>query len=125
MYVLLTTVARFMSRIAFCPVELLRHRMSALPSPSKPPTPTMCQFRSETVSTVEVLATLPPFMSHSWFWPVTLLCQRMSALPPPLKSATPATAQFGSVTAGVGGVRGVLSPLLTPLLSLTGPAVVH
>ena len=56
----LTTVSPFISQPMFCPVALLRQMTSALPSPSKSPTPLISQFVSAIVGRNAELATGQP-----------------------------------------------------------------
>ncbi len=75
-----------MNQIWFCPLLLLRQRMSALPSPSKSPVPTIFQLRSDIVAMNEPLTSVPPFMNQMASWPVTESRHKMSDLPSPSKS---------------------------------------
>src|SRR5207249_1319873 len=95
------TVPPFMKKMAFWPVEPLRHRMSALPSPLKSPTPTIFQLRSVTVWMLPLLTMVAPFMNQTAFCPVLLLRHRMSAFPSPSRSPTPTIAQCVSDTVEV------------------------
>src|SRR5436190_2076901 len=85
-------VVPFMNQIATSPVVVLRHRMSALPSPLKSPMP----------SIVQAVGTLPkppldeidaPFISQTATLPL-LSRHRRSPLPSPLKSPVPAIVQL-------------------------------
>src|SRR5579862_6805735 len=69
----------------------LRHRMSALPSPLKSPTPAICQSLVTTPSEA-VLVTVSSFISHMSTSP-EVLRHRMSALRLPLNSPIPAICQ--------------------------------
>src|SRR5207249_699035 len=94
----LETEAPLMSQTVFSPVTLLRHRMSALPSPVKAPTHRTLQLRAVTAAMEAPLETAAPFMSQIAFSPVARWRHRMSDLPSPLKSPTPAMVQLGSDT---------------------------
>src|SRR5258707_11673031 len=80
------SLAPLLTQTILPPVELLRHRMSDLPSPLKSPTPAMLQFGSATVANVTLLEIAAPFISQITFSPVVLLRHRISDLPSPLKS---------------------------------------
>src|SRR6266567_2240108 len=81
----------FINHMVTVPVDAWRHRMSALPSPLKSPTPAIDQ--SVPVPMVLAETTLVPFINHIMTVPVDAWRHRMSALPSPLKSPTPAMDQ--------------------------------
>src|ERR1700691_381187 len=87
-------VVPFISQIATVPLLLLRHRMSAMPSPLKSPTPTTDQLVG-TLPRPELLGfkIVVPFISQIDKSPVVSR-HRMSAMPSPLKSPTPTTDQL-------------------------------
>src|SRR2546430_5821560 len=59
-----------MSHTYVCPVASCRQSRSALPSPSKSPTPTIFQFRSGTVNGEPEAAIAAPFISHTYTSPL-------------------------------------------------------
>src|SRR5512135_1117516 len=77
----------FMYQTMFAPVEILRQRMSGLPSLLKSATPTIFQFWSVTGARLAEPVCVSPFMYQTMFAPVDILRQRMSASPSLLKSA--------------------------------------
>src|SRR5258708_38937692 len=85
--------------------------MSALPSPSKSPTPAMLQLRS-TLENVAPLEIEVAFMSQITFSPVARLRHRMSDLPSPLKSLRTTRLLVGSAgvetSEAVGARAGVM-----------------
>src|SRR5262245_474957 len=85
------TAVAFMNQMPFCPVEVLRHKRSILPSPSKSPGSARVQADG-TTPRLPVLRTVDPFISQM---PVLPAVSRhtMSALPSPLKSPVPMTDQ--------------------------------
>src|SRR5882762_7681625 len=60
--------------------------MSALPSPSKSPTPCTCQAGSSTTLTIPCAAIVRPFINQMEFSPVALFRHTMSDLQSPSKS---------------------------------------
>src|SRR5437588_790098 len=82
--------------MVFSPVERLRHRMSALPSPSKSPIPCTCQAGSATVLREPCEEIVSPFINQRLFSPVALFRQTMSDLQSP---STSICAQTGSARA--------------------------
>jgi hypothetical protein len=76
-----------MNQIATWPVDVLRQRMSALPLPSKSPTPAAVHAVGASGSgTFDAIAV--PFMSHTAPWPAEVSRQTMSIFWSPLKSCT-------------------------------------
>src|ERR671913_553961 len=63
---------------ALPPLEAWRHTMSSLPSPSKSPTPTICQAKSVTVVRLVAVAELAEY--HRALAPVFLWFHRISSL---------------------------------------------
>src|SRR5438445_3986590 len=99
-------VLPFMDQTVFCPDEVLRHRTSALRSPSKSPKPTGLHCTGIAPNTTIVLVV--PFISQRPGWPVLTLYQKRSALPSPLKSPAPKMRQFRSDTVSSGAEGNVL-----------------
>src|SRR5208282_4297017 len=87
--------------------------MSALPSPLKSPTPTTCQFRSETVGREGLLRIVPPFISQISFCPLPRLRHSKSPFPSPLKSPHPTTCQSRSETVGREGLLRIVPPFIS------------
>src|SRR5437867_13192964 len=104
-----------MNQMAFSPVAVLRHRMSALPSPLKSPTPRIVQWASLTGVMSALLARLEPVISQMAFCPVAASRHRRSALPSPLKSPMPATVQSVSATGLVSEVPVTVVPLMNQM----------
>src|SRR5882724_12037766 len=105
MNAVLLTVVPSMNQIAFCPLAVLRHRMSvftrpvvAFRVPLNPPTPAIVQLGSASVGRNALLAIVTPFISQMQFCPLLGLRHTMSALPSPAKSPIFTTAQFLSGT---------------------------
>ena len=74
-----------------------RQRMSAVPSPSKSPTPAIRQFMSATGGRLRVAVARLPSMCQ--IWPAPLSCrQSRSSRPSALKSFIRAAAGAGAVT---------------------------
>src|SRR5262245_29603866 len=84
----------------FCPVAVLRHSRSLLPSPSK--SPISARIQSDTTTPrLPVVRTVDPFISQMPVLP-RLSRHTMSALPSPLKSPVPMTDQVFGVLGTVG-----------------------
>src|SRR5213593_3505824 len=83
----------FINHITLSPVDVLVHKISALPSPLKSPVRVICQLAP---SNPEPLMRLVPFISHAAVSPVAVLSHSKSELPSPLRSSTATTRQFGS-----------------------------
>ena len=69
------TVSPFISQPMFWPVALLRQITSALPSPSKSPTPLISQFVSAIVGRKADTETVSPFINQPIFWPGAVVPQ--------------------------------------------------
>src|SRR5262249_48986208 len=104
-------------------LALSRHRMSALPSALKSPTPAMLHVApgrgAEPPTVTSSLATrVEPFNSHTATSPAALR-HRRSDLPSPSKSPMPATLHDGS------GLTGVLPLLTNELPAMVVPSICH
>src|SRR5262245_31740604 len=83
-----------MNQMAFCPVVVLRHRMSFLPSPLKSAMPAMVHGAG-TVPINVVACTVDPFKHQIAVLPAPS-CQSRSPLASPLKSPVPTMDQPGA-----------------------------
>src|SRR2546425_1054760 len=108
--------APFINHSATSPVVVLRHRMSALPSPLKSPGPAIDQLAG-TLPKPPPCEIEAPFISHTAVSP-PVCRQAMSLLPSPLKSwvATTSSAR--------GGGNRAIQPCCLPVGSTPSPTIV-
>ena len=101
------------------PPPLVRHAMSALPSPVKSPTAPTVQPAGALADSGVVAVAVAPFISQRLVTPVVGLRHRMSDLPSPLKSPTPAICHgapswFGSIVVAVAVTPFIVHRLVSP-----------
>src|SRR5207249_1008509 len=102
--------APFMSQMMFSPVALLRHRMSALPSPSKSATPAMLQFTSVAA------APAAPRPNHLTVARLLPSRARTEALSAPIQPPLPTIHQLRYGTAAIEASLEITAPFMNQMV---------